>query len=238
MKGIIYYTDNRLREPIYSIVQSQILKANLPIVSTSLKPIEFGANTVFNLVPSYPTMLRQILTALENSSADVIFFCEHDVLYHPSHFDFIPPRNDVFYYNTNVWRWHYPSNLAITYDPLTALSCLCVNRQLATDHFRYRLKKIEEFGWDENRAREPRLGRRIAYEPGTKKIRRGGLTDDDYAVWKSEYPNVDIRHGKTFTKRSASVEDFKHKPNNPSWKETTLEKIPGWNLKELFNLNI
>ena len=45
-KGIIYYTDNRLDEPIFSAVQREILKAGLPVVSCSLKPVSFGKNVV------------------------------------------------------------------------------------------------------------------------------------------------------------------------------------------------
>jgi hypothetical protein len=53
--------------------------------------------------PKYLDMFTKILKALEASEAEVIFFAEHDVLYHPKHFDFIPPKRDVFYYNINVW---------------------------------------------------------------------------------------------------------------------------------------
>jgi hypothetical protein len=105
MKGIIYYTDNRLNEKIFKVVQEKLLAVKLPIVSCSLKPIDFGTNIVLNLQPGVETMYRQILAALEASKTDTIFFCEHDVLYHPSHFKFDPPRTDTFYYNVNVWRW-------------------------------------------------------------------------------------------------------------------------------------
>lgn len=236
-KGIIYYTDNQLGEPIFSIVQKQILKAGLPIVSVSLKPIDFGQNIVLKgLQRSYPTMVLQILNALKASTADYVFFCEHDVLYHPSHFDFTPPRDDIYYYNTNNWRWDYPKNRAISYDKLTSLSSLCVNRELAVEHYKLRLKTIENQGLDKIKSREPRWVRRFGYEPGTKKIRRGGITDEDNVKIKSEYPNIDIRHGRTFSQRKVTLDSFKHKPPLETWKEITLDKIEGWNLKELFNL--
>ena len=47
-KGIIYYTDNRLDEPIFSAVQREILKAGLPVVTCSLKPMPFGENIVLD----------------------------------------------------------------------------------------------------------------------------------------------------------------------------------------------
>lgn len=74
-KAIIYYTDNRLREPIFSLVQKYIAASGLPITSCSLKPINFGKNIVLEgKERSYPTMALQILTALENSEADYVFF--------------------------------------------------------------------------------------------------------------------------------------------------------------------
>ncbi len=110
MKSIIYYTDNRLEEPMFSVVQKQILKAGLPIVSVSLKPIGFGQNIVLDLKPGITTLNKQILTGLQASTADYVFFCEHDVLYHPSHFDFTPSNDTISYYNTNVWSWDYPKD--------------------------------------------------------------------------------------------------------------------------------
>ena len=233
-KGIIYYTDNRLSEPIFSTVQELILKSNLPTVSVSLKPINFGKNIVLDLKPSYITMIKQITTALENSESDVVFFCEHDVLYPASHFEFTPARDDIYYYNSNVWRWRYPEDSLITYDRLISLSCLCVNRKLVLEQYKKRLKKIEELGYEISTSHEPLWARKWGYEPGTKKIKRGGFSDDDFETWSSREPLIDIRHGKTFSQSKVTLDSFTHKPDN--WQETTLDKIPGWDLRKIFNL--
>ncbi len=145
-KGIIYYTDCRVREPIFSTVQRLLLETKIPILSCSLKPINFGKNICLNLVRSYPTMVTQIITALENSEADYVFFCENDVLYHKSHFDFMPKERDIFYYNSNVWRWRLWDNIAIRYEGMLPLSCMCDNRIFDLDHFKERLKRIKEWG--------------------------------------------------------------------------------------------
>jgi hypothetical protein len=236
-KGCIYYTDNRLDVPIFSICQEHIKASGLPITSVSLKPIDFGNNIVLdNLQPNIITMTTQILTALENAKEDYVFFTEHDVLYHPSHFDFTPPTDNIWYYNNHVWRWKYPYDFAITYK-LTSLSGLCVNRKMAIDHYKLRLKFMYECDWrDKESGHEPRWGRRIGYEPGTKKRRRGGLTDEEHLTWKSELPNIDIRHGNTFTKTKCDLRDFIHKPSPEDWKEKPAFQIEGWNLKKLFNL--
>jgi hypothetical protein len=235
-KGIIYYTDNNISGPIFEKSQETILASGLPIVSCSLKPIDFGSNIFLGgYERSYPTKCLQILTALKASRATYVFFCEHDVLYHPSHFDFYPYKDDVYFYNVNNWRWWFKSDSAISYDGLTSLSMMCCNRELAIKHYEYRLNLIEEQGLDKIRSREPRWARRFGYEPGTKPKRRGGVTDETHIKWRSEYPNVDIRHSKTFSAPKITLKSFKHPPEN--WKERVIEDIEGWNLREVFGLN-
>lgn len=232
--SICYYTDNRIEgSKIFIESKKTILDSGLPIVSCSLKPINFGKNMVLkNKERSYPTMVLQIFTALENSDADYVFFCENDVLYHKSHFDFVPERDDIYYYNVNNWRWDYPKDRLISYDELTSLSGLCCNRKLALEHYKKRLRRVEELGLDKKRSREPRWARKWGYEPGTKPRRRGGFSDEEHKKRKSEYPNIDIRHRKTFSSPKITLDSFKCPPTN--WREAKLEEIPGWNLKALF----
>lgn len=230
-KGIIYYTDNRVAEPIFSTVQKLLLEVGLPITSVSLKPIYFGNNTVLNAERSYPTMVRQIIMCLENAKEKYVFFCENDVLYHKSHFDFTPPKDNVFYYNSNVWRWRLWDNKAIRYDGMLPLSCLCCNREFALAHFRLREEKICKH-LDQFRSREPRMSRIWGYEPGGKKIKNGGLTDDVRETWHSEFPNIDIRHKRTFSRLKCTQDDFRKQPEN--WQEISINDIPEWNLASLF----
>ena len=123
-------------------------------------------------------------------------------MYHKSHFDFIPPKDDVYYYNVSNWRWPFPQDCLVSHDLQISLSCLCVNRETATNHFKYRLRYITKKNLvkESDKSKEPRFGRRFAYEPGTKTLRKGGITDEGYDVWKSEFSNVDIRHGRNFSK--------------------------------------
>lgn len=236
MKGIIYYTDNKLSEPIFSTVQKYIRKSGLPITSVSLKPLEFGTNFVLDLSPGYITMLKQIITGLTKSTSKYVFFCEHDVLYPHSHFEFTPPRDDIFYYNAHVWRWNYPTHTAITYDRLISLSGLSVNRKFALEHYHKRLHKIQDLDLDKISSHEPLWARRWGYEPGTKKIKRGGFSDDDFELWKSPEPLIDIRHSKTFSPPKVTRQSFRHQPTN--WREISIGAIPGWNLGKLFNIGV
>jgi len=188
----------------------------LPIVSCSLQPIDFGTNIVLDLEPGPVTMVRQILTALEASEGAYVFFCEHDVLYDPSHFEFTPPRIDTFYYNTNVWRWDYRGDKVITYDHLRSLSGLCVSRGKALTHYRKRLATILEKGFNTLPGKNPSWARKMGYEPGKK-------TGEQINEWKSERPNIDIRHRRTMTPIKMTLESFIRKPTG--WKESTIDQI-------------
>jgi len=234
--GCIYYTDNKIdHTPIIKLVRETILNSGLPIVSTSLKPIDFGDNYVLEeRLRSYPTMVDQIVLALEKLSTDYVFFNEHDVLYSAEHFLFMPTEDNVFYYNSNVWRWRYGGdNIAIRYDGMLPLSCMCANRKFALEHYYKRQAKIKEWNLDDMRSREPRKARIFGYEPG-KSRKRGGISDDLVDTWHSKLPNIDIRHGRTFSSPKITLESFKHKPEN--WEEIPIEEIQGWDLRKLFNI--
>jgi len=230
MKGIIYYTDNLIEDPIKSLARKYIEESGLPVTSSSLLPIDFGDNETVQGKRGYPTMVRQIISCLKRSLADNVFFCEHDVLYHKSHFDFTP-TDDLFYYNNNTWRWEWGSDKAIRHDRMLSLSSMCVNREFALDHYERRLRKIKDGGWDVATEGEPRWARIMGYEPGTKSTRRGGFSDDEFETWSSEYPLIDIRHAGTFSRPKTKIEDFTHPPK---WfKEIPIEEISGWDLRNL-----
>lgn len=213
-KGIIYYTDNKLKLKIAHKVQNLLLvisrDKDIPIVSASLKPMaKMGKNIHISAERGYLTMFKQILAALEASEAEIIFHCEHDMLYHPSHFDFTPPKKDMFYYNHNFWRVRTSDGFAVHWDA-NQVSGLCAYREHLLNYYRKRLKEIETDGFNRN------------YEPG-------GRNKKLYEAWWSEYPNVDIRHGGTLTKSKWSPDDFRDKSTCVNWQESSVEKIPGWN---------
>jgi len=67
------------------------------------------------------------------------------------------------------------------------------------------------------------MGKEVGYEPGYKKRRRGGITDEDHIKRRSEFPNIDIRHPGTFSAPKITLESFKHKPEN--WDEKPIEEM-------------
>jgi hypothetical protein len=215
-KGIVYYTENRLDPVILRAVQEQLKRCanGHQVVSVSLKPIDFGENVVLHLERGYLTMFKQILAGLEKSKSDVVFLCEHDVLYHPSHFDFVPPRRDIYYYNEHVYKVDAHGGRAVFYHTKQT-SGLCAYRDLLTEHYRKRVERVEREGFT----------RQMGFEPGTHSPPRG---IDDYkaeAYW-SAVPNIDIRHSKNLTASRWDPSEFRSQRSCKGWK--MVEEVPGW----------
>lgn len=210
-KGAVYYTDNKLDNSIMEQCQKSI---TIPVVSVSLKSIKFGKNIVLNKERGYLTMFMQILAGLEASISEVIFLTEHDVLYHKSHFDFIPIQKDVFYYNTNVWKLDYKTGKALHYD-CQQTSGLCAHRSLLLQHYRKRVDMVKQHGFS----------RKMGFEPGTHG--RGERVDDFKAEsWKSVSPNIDIRHENNLTPSRWKKEEFRNQKYTQGWIESEI--IPNW----------
>lgn len=218
-KGLIYYSDNQLKLKIAHAVQRQLRKISeeksIPIVSASLKPMDFGSNIHLPLKRGVLTMFKQILAALEATQTDIVYFCEADVLYHPTHFDFTPPERKVFYFNENVWKLDAKSGHAVHYD-CRQVSGIAVYRNIAVKHYRKRVELVEKNGFS----------MRMGYEPGTHN--RAERVDDSKAgSYKSEFPNVDIRHDGNFSPTRWNKKQFRNQKYTKGWVESDIE-IPGW----------
>jgi hypothetical protein len=215
-KSIIYYTDNALDPVIASACQKQLLKASngLDIVSVSLKPMDFGRNFVLPLERGYLTMFRQILKGLEESKADIIYFCEHDIKYGEHYFDFTPPRKDVYYYNQNVYHLDAKTGQSVFYYAKRT-SQLCAYRELLIEHYRKRVAIVEQSGYNHN----------MGYEPGSHH-RAERVDDFGSDVWMSKVPSIDIKHGKNLTQARWDTSQFRDKKSCQGWE--MVSEIPMW----------
>lgn len=112
MRKILYYSDGNIDPKIRDMCIDQLLKVNIPIISVTWKPLDLGTNIVVG--EGHPrsddTIFWQITTGCMECLGDIVYLAEHDVLYHPSHFDFVPQRNGILYYNTNRYRWRLSDN--------------------------------------------------------------------------------------------------------------------------------
>lgn len=213
-KGIIYYTNNKVNIKLGHRVRKFINSAGLPIVSVSHKRMDFGENYVYTGESSYLAYHKQILMALEKSKADIIFFCEHDVYYHPSHFDFTPPKKDTYYYNFNWWRVRASDGHAIHYDT-HQVNFICAYRDLLLKHYREKVRRIEKDGFN----------MRMGFEPGCNS-RKERIDDYKAERYDSLYPCFDIRHETNLTRSRWDISEFRRKPEG--WKENKFWKIEGW----------
>ena len=213
--GIVYYTDNLLDKKIMKACQKRIKKSGLPIVSVTLKPLDFGdENIVLPLERGYLTMFKQILAGLEELDTDVAFLCEHDVLYHQTHFKFRPPQKNIYYYNMNIWQLRVSDGHAVYFDA-KRLSQLCGDRKFLIEHFKKRIELIEKLGFS----------RRMGFEPGTHN--RPERVDDFKAEgFRSEFPNVDVKHNKNLTSARWHQSEFRSQKNCQNWQEA--DEIYGW----------
>ncbi len=231
-RGILYYTENQCPEPLASVVRARLRACanGNQIISVSLKPInDFGTNVVLaGQSRGILTMFKQILAGLEASCADIVFLCEHDLLYSPSHFDFVPPRQDAYYYNLNVWKCDSITGQALHYRTKQT-SGLCAYRELLLGHYRRRIAKCGQNARDLQAQGLPvkndGYSRHMGFEPGCHREPRGV---DNYPAleWWSEQPNIDVRHGRNLTPSRWSQDEFRDKNSCQGW--TMSDEVPGW----------
>lgn len=215
-RGLVFYTDNRLDPGIARTVQHTLEALDLPLVAVSLRPLDWPGvqNIVLDRERGYLTMFMQILEGLEALKTDVAFLCEHDVLYHPSHFSFTPVDRHLYYYNANVWKVDAESGRALHYR-CNQTSGLCAYRELLVNHYRARVSAVAAKGYSN----------KMGFEPGTHN-RPEKIDDYGHEVYLSDVPNVDIRHGQNLTPSRWSKDEFRNQKYTDGWTES--DSVPGW----------
>jgi len=201
MKTLVYYTDNHIDEELRIAVARQLLHASggLPIISVSHKPIDLGRNVVVGkLGRSDLSIFKQIVIGALLAD-DIVFLIEHDVLYHPSHFDFTPKQHDTLYYNNNKWHLRLSDGKASYWESpnISMRSQIVAHKNILIEHY----------------------GKAIV--GNTKSVHK--------ETFFSECPNIDIRHQDNFTKPDDMFRPKKHRKNFrlsseiPCWGEIELK---------------
>lgn len=223
-KGVIYYSDCRGDQQLLSTVRQQLDRArgSLPVTSVTLDRFaptfsHPAQMIVLNHQRGYLTMFRQILLALESSTADVVFHCEHDVLYSPSHFEFTPARTDTFYFDQHTWRVDRKTGRALFYY-CNQVSGLCASRALLIEHYRKIVAHVERHGFD----------RALGFEPGGNRRQRAHGVDAPVESWMSAQPLVDVKTQYCLTPGRWSKDLFRNKNSCLGWTES--DRVPGWGI--------
>jgi hypothetical protein len=189
-----------------------------PIVSVTQEPVDLGDNIcVGKIGSSWLNLYKQLKAGAERATTKYVAMAEDDCLYTQEHYDWIPPRDDTFYYNENVWfvQWggNHPELNGMYSEwwekgPRKALSQLICSRDILLKDIDLKLKFLtEDIPVDT-------IG-----EPGFSKLRQArvrarsgsaslGLALEEYAdlldaakaeTFRTTTPNLDIRHGTNFT---------------------------------------
>lgn len=106
---VLYYTSNRENEFFENKVMETIMqnKGDLPLVSVSQKPMNFGHNICVGIQDScYHNEFRQIQIGLMAVKTPYVIIAEADTLYPPDYFVFRPQVRGRAYMYDNVWV-HY-----------------------------------------------------------------------------------------------------------------------------------
>ena len=185
--GVVYFSHGVGDARVLEACRGRLLSSlnGHALVTSTQQPMAVGKNVVVEGTPSpHLSYFRQILAGLEACDADYVFLAEHDCIYPPEHFAFIPPRDDRFYYNMNVWRVDSATGRAVTHD-MMSVSGLCANRGLLLDHYRKMLARVEAKGYYY----------KWGHEPGIFPGRIDPVSTVPAVGWRSAKPYVDIRHG-------------------------------------------
>ena len=208
--GILYFTDNELplkyAKPCQRLIRNIAETKGLELVSSSRKVMAgMGKNVVTPEPRGYLTMFKQILRGLENMTSDIVFMAEHDVLYPPEHFEFVPPLKNTFYYDINWWKTR-SDGFAVHWDA-DQVSGMCAYRDILINYYKWR---VETFGKDRfDRKFEPQSG-------------------EGSEQWKASVPHIDIRHERNLTYNKWKLDHFRKKETAVNFEESTIDKIPGW----------
>ena len=190
--SIIYYTANKISNYFAENVRKQLIisAGEIPIISVSQKPINFGENIcVGDIGCSTLNIYRQATLGVKNAKTKFIALAEDDAFYTLSHFDFIPPRDDTFYYNENIWgiyTWTKPS--VFSYKGRRSLWTLICERDLFIEVMEERFAK-----YNDNNVPEHLFG-----EPG-KYEKQMGVKVNRWEFYHSKEPSVVFSHSEALS---------------------------------------
>jgi len=203
---VIYYTSNRERPEFEQRIRDDLLTriGDLPLISVSQKPIDFGTNIcVGDVGTSGFNVCRQIQLACRAADTDFVISAEADCLYPTDHFTYVPPKSDVCYRNTNIYILKYKRE----YFKKKSMSLFA--QIVGREYFLDRLETLFD-GAPEWSTTEKNF-------PKERKFK----LFDSYETYETENPCVSIKTGKGMRQHTTTVDE-------------RFDEIPYWGTCDAF----
>jgi hypothetical protein len=152
MTTVVYYSacneDPAFEEKIIANIRTQA--KDLPIISVTRKPMDFGKNICIGETPiCYANSFKQLLRGLQEATTDFCIACEADVLYPPEYFTFTPPLKDKPYRYTNVWV-HFAGRQGFWKKPFSEGAQIC-----GREHWIKSIEAVVKPGWELDQSPTP-----------------------------------------------------------------------------------
>ena len=139
---VIYYTSNREDEAFEGKIRSKLLEVigDLPLISVSQKPIDFGTNIcVGDVGISNQNVFRQFQLGAKHAKTPFVIAAESDCLYPREYFDYIPENVNQCCRYDNVWIMYKNSTAGFVRKEYS--ECAQVwGREMLIKHYDKRLK--------------------------------------------------------------------------------------------------
>lgn len=182
-----------------------------PIITSSIKPLDWGLNILQTEPISHRNMYRQILRACKIATTPFIGIAESDCLYPPEHFKFFRPPMDAVAYDMSRW-------LLFQWKPeLYSLRRRVTNATLIAPR-EYLIDALEERYGDNSTVPDDRVGEvgRHIHEKALK------ITLHNLVEFWSPVPLVQIYHMNSIFWQQA------HHPTRKRLGEIKAYDVPVW----------
>jgi hypothetical protein len=197
---VIYYTSNREKPEFEAKIRERLLNTigDIPLVSVSHKPIDFGKNIcVGEHEPCDHNLYRQIQIGCETAHTQFVTVAEADCLYPKEYFDFVPPSTDMFYRYDNLYVLYRKYDY---YFQKTSSECaMTVDRLL---YIRY----IENLLKGKDYWKQPK-------DPPLRSIFDGTT----WGTFTGKIPVINIKSGKSMRRYTRTISDRSDLDYLPHW---------------------
>uniref|UniRef100_A0A6M3LHM9 Glycosyltransferase n=1 Tax=viral metagenome TaxID=1070528 RepID=A0A6M3LHM9_9ZZZZ len=148
---VVYYTSNTENKRFQSNICQAIAKAkgDLPLVSVSQEPMDFGLNICVGKVgASSQNAYRQLLLGARVARTRFVCIAEDDCVYPPEYFRFVPPDDQCAYLASPLWILFCQRGKSKVFGlkPRGSESSMVINRELLMDRISTILSGLDYWG--------------------------------------------------------------------------------------------